>query len=221
MKLVSVLGPISGSLGGFTAARNRGGTYLRARAVPTNPNSTRQQAVRAILGTLSSAWSRDLDDAARALWSAYAQNNPITDKLGQSITLSGMAWFCRLNSRLVDAGELALEAPPITSGPDALLSITPTWTEPDALSLAFTGTPAAESFLQVWQTLPGQPGSTPNKKQARLVGYSSAAPTTPEVFTLPMPGQTDQTAQFYVHVMDANGQLSAALHAEGVAIAAI
>lgn len=221
MKLLSILGPMSGSMGGITAARNKGGQYLRFRTKPTNPNSVRQQAVRAILGTLSSAWSSSLSDEDRALWAAYGQANPVQDALGQSITLSGMAWFCRLNSRLVDAGETALAVPPVGSGPAALETITPEVKDDGSLSLVFTGTPDATSFLQVWATLPGNAGTSPNRNQARLVGYSAAAPTTPESFTMPFPGQVDQVVQIYAQVMDEAGQVSASLVAPATVIVAV
>ena len=101
MKLTPTLGgAYSGSIGGLTASHNKGGQYLRRRSVPTNPNTLRQQLVRSILGGLVNTWSDDLTDAERQAWRDYAQNTPVTDSLGQSMTLSGLNMFVRSNSAL-------------------------------------------------------------------------------------------------------------------------
>lgn len=83
------MGTASGSLGGMTASRNRGGQYLRQRTVPTNPNSTRQAAVRASMAAAVTAWTTVLTEAQRLAWATYAANTPRTDSLGQEIVLTG------------------------------------------------------------------------------------------------------------------------------------
>jgi len=49
---------LSGSAGGTTASRNRGGGYFRNKAVPTNPDTVFQQAARAILAAFSQKLAR-------------------------------------------------------------------------------------------------------------------------------------------------------------------
>ena len=93
MKYVGALvGTMSGSMGGATASRNRGGQYLRQRVVPTNPNSTRQMAIRSYMQTAVSYW-QTLDETSRLSWKTYAQNTPRTDSLGNTVVLTGQQAF--------------------------------------------------------------------------------------------------------------------------------
>lgn len=46
-----------GKLGGHVASKNRSGNYLRTKVTPSNPQTAAQQATRAVLGSLSTAWS--------------------------------------------------------------------------------------------------------------------------------------------------------------------
>lgn len=100
-------GQLSGSVGGVTAARNRYGQYLRNRTVPVNPNSDRQQLVRACMSECAIAW-RSLTTPQRNAWNAYADQTPVLNRLGESITLTGQAMFNKTNVWLQAAGEAAL-----------------------------------------------------------------------------------------------------------------
>lgn len=87
-------GQLSGSVGGVVASHNAGGAYLRNRSVPTNPNSLRQQLVRGSVSAAAGAW-HGLSVGARASWAAYAAGTPVTNRLGESIILSGWNMFFR------------------------------------------------------------------------------------------------------------------------------
>jgi len=90
MKVVgALLGTMSGSMGGLTASRNRGGQYFRQRVIPTNPSSTRQNAVRSYLAAAVSAWTNTLTAAQRGSWTTYAANTPRTTPLGTEVVLTG------------------------------------------------------------------------------------------------------------------------------------
>ena len=58
---------ISGSTGGQTFSRNRGGQYVRARAVPITSTTFEALAAKARLGTASAAW-QGLTDGQRTAW---------------------------------------------------------------------------------------------------------------------------------------------------------
>lgn len=95
MKTVgAMLGQMSGSIGGVTASHNRGGQYFRRRAVPTNPNSARQAAVRGYMSTAVSVWG-SITEAQRASWETYAANTPTTDSMGQTLVLTGQQMYVR------------------------------------------------------------------------------------------------------------------------------
>lgn len=121
MKIIpgAIVGKISGSLGGMTAAHGRGGYYLRNRVVPVNPNTPRQQAVRSALGALVQAWSSLLTPAQRAGWTAYANATPRTDRLGESLILTGSQAYVACNTpRLqVNASTLTATLPRVDDAP--------------------------------------------------------------------------------------------------------
>lgn len=101
----------SGSIGGMTASRNRGGNYLRGRAIPTNPSTMLQAAVREGLGMLANMWAT-LTQAQRDGWATYALNVPVINSLGDSIKLTALNMFIRSNAPLNQAGlDLVVAAP--------------------------------------------------------------------------------------------------------------
>lgn len=109
---------MSGSIAGNTYARNRYGNYARARTKPVNPNTSKQVLVRAIIQTLTARWSQTLSAAQRAAWNLYADSVNMTNKLGETINLSGFNhyirsnhWFARMGRTLVDDGPVVFELP--------------------------------------------------------------------------------------------------------------
>jgi len=127
-----IFAQVSGSTGGLTFGHNQGGLYTRTRSIPTNPNTPQQQVVRNILGSISQTWSNSLTNEQRESWTNYARNNPVRDKLGEPLVLTGQQMFLRANSirrRLnlpsindgpTQQGLAALSAPTVT--PDAGLT---------------------------------------------------------------------------------------------------
>ena len=98
MKFRPLLGTdLSGSVGGVTASHNRGGPYFRNRAIPVNPNTVFQQAVRGFMATLTSLWNDTLSVAQRAAWDLYALNVPIPDSLGEPRNIGGLGQYIRSN----------------------------------------------------------------------------------------------------------------------------
>lgn len=111
MKYTSpVYSAASGSIAGITYSHNRGGMYTRARAVPTNPNSTLQQAARTALGTANSQWAA-LSSSNQALWDAYAEGTSWTDSLGNPITVTGQQAYIRWATVALRGGQSINIAP--------------------------------------------------------------------------------------------------------------
>lgn len=200
--------PMSGSIANMTYSHNKGGQYIRNRRTPTNPNSVKQQAMRAILSTLSGGWS-SLTVTQQNAWTAWASINPKIDSLGQSIIMSGQQAYVSLNSRLLQSGTTAASSPPAGTGPAQLATVTAAWVSPFALTITFTTTPLAAGLkLAVFATLPSTKGRNPNYNQARLIGYTAAAAASPAALTSPYTGIATQQSNVYVSVMDAAGRLS-------------
>ena len=132
MKFRSTLfAELRGSMAGMTAARNKGGNYLRARATPTNPDSTAQQRARQAFAEAVQAWD-ELTDAQRTGWAGYATETPVMDKLGQEIRHSGRSWYIAQHAFLTNAGAAPSATAPATPG---LLAIGEP-TDPPTLSVA-------------------------------------------------------------------------------------
>ncbi|MCK5617004.1 hypothetical protein KAR91_84865 [Candidatus Pacearchaeota archaeon] len=107
-----------GSIAGNTYSRNRYGAYARARTKPVNPNTGLQQAVRAAMAFLTDRWSNTLTAAQRTAWNLYGSNVVMTNKLGESINLSGFNHYIRSNleyktrfGATIDAGPVVFEIP--------------------------------------------------------------------------------------------------------------
>lgn len=90
----AILDTASGSSGGTTASRNKGGQYFRRRAVPTNPNTPNQAAVRNAFASAVFGWAA-LDTAQANAWNDYATNTAWKDSLGQTIRLTGQQMYIR------------------------------------------------------------------------------------------------------------------------------
>lgn len=103
---------ISGSLGGLVGAHGKSGLYFRARAIPTNPNTPLQQAVRNYMASLTSAWQGVLTAVQRSAWAVYAENVTLPNPLGDAVNVGGMNMFIRSN-----VGRLQSAEPQVNDGP--------------------------------------------------------------------------------------------------------
>ena len=52
-----------------------------------------------------------------ASWDQYGQENPVSNRIGQLITLKGQSWYVGCNARLIVAGETPISVPPILAAP--------------------------------------------------------------------------------------------------------
>lgn len=102
----------SGSVAGNTYSRNRFGPYIRARTSPVNPNTERQQLVRASVAFCAAFWANTLTAVQRAAWDLYGSSVAMTDKLGATMYLTGYNQFMRSNVIFKMVG-----GTPIAAGP--------------------------------------------------------------------------------------------------------
>jgi hypothetical protein len=110
----------SGSIGGMTAARNRGGSYLRSRVAPVNPNTAAQIGARSRMAALASRWRDTLTATQRGDWDAYAATISETDPLGQPVALTGLNVYVAGNALRGQAGRDPVDAAPTVPGRAAL-----------------------------------------------------------------------------------------------------
>jgi hypothetical protein len=207
-KFFNLLGNLSGSIGANTFSRNRGGSYVKLRSMPTNPNSTRQQAVRNAMSGLSAYW-KTLTAAQKSNWNSFAFYHPRTDPVGNSISVTGANYFVALNTRLVDSGLAKVDDAPTVTEPMGLLTFSVARTTATTVTVTYTATPlTAGHKLLLFMSLPSSGDRNPNLAQCRQVGYSAAAQASPWVPTIPFAWSVGQTVTFYGCIMGVDGQIS-------------
>lgn len=108
IKYSALVSDMRGKLNGSVASRNRGGSYLRNKTTPVNPQTTFQQQLRSVFGALSSMW-RSIGRANQESFIRIAEQHPYNDIFGDRRTLSGHQMFIKLNQNLHMAGTTAIE----------------------------------------------------------------------------------------------------------------
>jgi hypothetical protein len=184
-----VLTQASGSVGGLTYTRARGGLVMRARAVPTDPNTGRQGAARAAMTGAVTSWLEDLTDGVRANWNLYAGNVPTTNRLGDQIFLSGQNMYVRsytikdqLLNRLGISTTAGLNAPTVF---DLGTFTTPTFTADASagINVNFTDSDAwcseNDAFMLIFMGKPCNPTRNYFRGPYSLIGAISGDNSSP------------------------------------------
>jgi len=172
------LGPTqSGSENGTTASRNRFGQYFRRRAVPVQPRTAAQLAVRARMSNNAAAW-RALTDAQRAAWESLGTQITRSDSIGQAYTFNGFMAYCSVNNNKLAAGDAAVSAAPTITTPGTLLTVTLTLTSA-AFSVAYTGTPLAAGVRAFIYASPQMSAGRSFNGDFALISVTAAAAASP------------------------------------------
>ena len=206
----------SGSIGGITYSHNQGGMYTRARATPTNRNSSQQQVVRAAIAQLTSFWLNTLTPTQRAGWATYAQNVVVLDRLGESRYITALNHFCRSNvPRIQAAGGIVGDAPTTFNLGDVTPPTIEVLSGGLTANVAFTNTDdwasEANSLLLIHFSRQQNPSINyfkgPYRYTAKVAG-NSTPPTSPYVATLPFPVATGNQLFAKISVSRVDGRLS-------------
>jgi hypothetical protein len=211
MKILDV--PRSGSYAGLTSSRNRYGQYVRTRAIPVNPGTTFQAAVRARLSAAADDW-KGLTAGQRAGWADLGNQMVRSDSMGSSYSLTGFQAYVSLRSNLAAAGDAALTDAPLYAPPDPMLTLTPTISSV-AFSVAYTPTPVGAGERVFLSASPQRSAGRAFEGDTRLIQVTAAAGASPTViltsytarFGAPVTGQRI----FVVAQRYKSGYLSAAL----------
>lgn len=162
---------ISGSTGGITASRNKGGQYLRARTTPINPNTAAQQTARSRFTDANQGWTA-LTAVQRNDWNDFAQMQTWTNALGDPIHMSGQQAYVGSFCALESANLTPVTAPPPPNTRPGQLVI-PVFA-PKILNIdvgAFTpGTQTAADRYVIGISPPLPPGITNYKGPYRIGG---------------------------------------------------
>jgi hypothetical protein len=98
-----LLGDLAGSIADNVFSRNTFGPYLRRRATPVNPNTPGQVASRGAFSNASSRWSQTIAQSTRDSWISYAAGTARTNRLGETIFLTGHQSFVAASSLVTRA----------------------------------------------------------------------------------------------------------------------
>jgi len=156
----AILTQASGSVGGMTASRNRGGMYFRARAIPTDPKSALQLERRTSLAVAAAAWGA-LSEEQRDSWNLYGLNVTMKNALGDPIQLSGQQHWLRFQTAYL-----------LTNTAVTLTAASPGFSLPDAPNIT---TAAATNDDQVTVTLGAASGTWASNTTSRLLVFVSRA----------------------------------------------
>jgi hypothetical protein len=187
----------SGSIAGVTFSHNRGGLYVRARTIPTNPNTVFQQAVRGFMSQLNVLWSTVLTPSQRAQWDSYAEAVPLPNALGDPRNVGGKGMYIRGNVPRLQVGLLRVDDGPTNHTLAAMTNpnlVSATVTT-DVLSVSFDNTDDWASqdagALLCWGSRPTnvtrQFFKGPYRFAAGIPGDSVTPPTSPSPLTNPFP----------------------------------
>lgn len=122
VKFSALISDMRNKLNGSVFAKNRGGSYLRTKVTPVNPQSVAQTAARVLLATFSQAW-RGLTEAQRAQWNAAVDQWSTTDVFGDIKNPTGLQLYIRLNANINLAGGAAIDVPPLPVGVEPVLDL--------------------------------------------------------------------------------------------------
>lgn len=208
----------SGSAGGSVYSHNRYGAYIRARSIPTNPNTDRQVAMRNNVRSLSIAWQNTLTELQRLAWEGYAAATTWRNKFGESVYLTGLAHYVRSNSARLQAGLARLDAAPtIFNLAAAELALVVTASEAtQQLSVAFDDTPTWCDEDGSMQTIsmgrPANPSTKffggPFRYAGVIEGDSAAPPSSPVLIDAPFVFSEGQRLWVRTRIGRADGRLS-------------
>lgn len=202
----------SGKLGGQVFSKNRGGSYVRTKVTPTNPQTTAQMVVRGIFASISSAWS-SLTEASRLSFNNLVGDYGTTDIFGDLHNPSGKALFQRLNQNLEISGQAQITVcVPPEAVPFANLTSVTGDVSTTKLDVITTGNTTGSQVV-IWATPSLSQGTTFVKNRLRqLTVVAGAEPVEVDVwddyvakFGAPVAGAN---IYFGVRVINANGQAS-------------
>lgn len=218
-------GQISGRVGSVVFSHNKGGPYIRNGTIPTTSYTEHAIAAKARMASASTAW-QGLTAAQRRSWKEWGLENPITNRVGHQITLSGISAYASINTRLALTGSALITVPPIDPAPLPLTALTLELDiGPGDVAMSFTRTPIGGTEL-LWFTaaVMDSPAINNVQNQLRYCRNSAPAQASPYDFESRIVDRlgvlvVDQTVHIFASVFDnTTGLLSPPLRASGLVV---
>lgn len=207
----------SGSIGGMTASRNRGGLYLRSRVAPVDPNTASQNAVRNAFAQLASQWASLLTTSQREAWDEYADQVEIPNPFGDPKQVSGINMYCRSNAPRIQADLERVDDAPTVNNTGEFTSVDAVVTAvSDDVQIDFDDTDPwvgeTGSSMLVYASRPQDLSINffrgPYRFAGSIDGDATTPPTTPATIALPFPVTAGRKVFLRIRVSRADGRLS-------------
>jgi len=228
----TIIGEASGSLASMVFSHNRGGQYIRQRSIPTNPNTTFQQAIRSLVSSLTSRWMDTLTVAQRAAWDVYADLVPLLDALGEPRNVGGLGMYIRGNVARLQTDPTNL--PRVDDGP-TIFNLG-SYTEPSVGNVTEAGQTFDVTFdntddwanedeaaMVIYASRPQNPSINhfkgPYRLTGEILGDSVTPPTSPDTQTTAFPFVAGQKMFFRTVVTRADGRTSSTFRTGTTAVA--
>lgn len=218
IKLGGGVADIRGSIGGTVYSRNRYGAYARNRTIPVDPSSTAQQKIRSVMGSVKASWFETLTVAQRAAWEVYAANVAMTNRIGETMHLTGWNHFSRSASALLYNDMDIVAAGPTEfslAEQDATLAIvvseaaqtiavtfddTEDWCDEDGAALLIYASKPQSPTINFFKG--------PYLTAGKIEGDSVAPPTTGDTVAVPFACVEGQRIFVQCRIVRADGRLS-------------
>lgn len=218
-----------GSIGGTVFSRNSSGNYARAKTTPINPNTARQQNIRATMALLTSRWSQVLTASQRAAWNLYASSVAVLNRLGETTHISGYNHFIRSNIIIRSRGPWTFDdGPTVFEIPDAdpTYSIAASETSQEITVSFDDGLEWANEdpgWLLMFMGSPQNPQINffdgPWRFLSNLVGIEGGGVVQPHVATAPFAISEGQRIWSYARIMRKDGRISEPFRADTFCLA--
>lgn len=210
----------SGSIAGITFSHNRGGKYIRERVTPTDPSTPLQVAVRNAMAALTVRWNETLTALQRTAWETYASNVEMTNRIGDTVFLTGQQQYLRSNiPRHQIEVSLVDDAPTVF---DLGAFTIPTYgaTAPLALAVIFDDSDAwaneDDSYLIAYSSLQQSPTinyfAGPYRFTGSIDGNATTPPTSPAIMSSPTPLTAGNRVFMRARISREDGRLSSPIN---------
>lgn len=223
----TIIGEASGSLASNTFSHNRGGQYIRQRAVPTNPQTSFQQVVRNAVASLTAQWGA-LTAAQRTAWDTYALNVPLVDTLGEARNAGGIGQYIRSNTPRLQDGRARIDTAPaiFQLGVLSPVGITSITAATSVMVITFTAADlwnaTTGGFLFVYTSRAFSPSinyfNGPYRLAGRVIGNTGTPPASPQNITIAFTCVAGQRVGVRFRSSMADGRLSAAQRLTATAV---
>lgn len=174
-----------GKVSGIIYNTWRGNSTVKIKKAPAQPRTARQLIIRAFATTCARAWAL-LTQLQRDGWTAYATAHPDVDWTNTPKRLTGLNFYLRCSTRLLDMAKAVVATAPVVTAPANVTALVATGGS-GQISCAFTVYAGTDVSIDIWTHGPKSAGALGSLVKAKHRSYGPGE-TTPLVVTGLSPG---------------------------------